>query len=71
MMLQSQKNSGMMIDRELLFYIRMNPKWYLYLSRYPNEYSTLVKHYKADTKSTLNDTLDRIGMILSMLEMIL
>lgn len=68
---QSQKNSGMMIDKELLFYIRMNPKWYLVLSRYPHEYNTLVKHYKAETKSTLNDTLDRIGMILSMLEMML
>ena len=60
-----------MIDGELMLYIRMNPKWYLVLSRYPNEYNTLLQHYKVDTKSTLNDKLDRVGMILSMLEMIL
>lgn len=71
MKLQNQKNSGMMIDRELMLYIRMNPKWYLVLSRYPNEYNTLIKHYKIETKTTLNDTLDRICMIISMLEMML
>lgn len=61
----------MMIDKELLMYIRMNPKWYLILSRYPNEYDTLLKQYKVETKSTFNDKLDRVSMMLQMLEMIL
>ena len=60
-----------MIDQELLLYIRMNPKWYLILSRYPNEYDMLLKQYKIDTKSTINDKLDKLSMILQMLEMIL
>lgn len=61
----------MMIDKELLMYIRMNPKWYLILSRYPNEYDTLLKQYKVETKSTFNDKLDRVSMMLQMLKMIL
>lgn len=61
----------MMIDKELLMYIRMNPKWYLILSRYPSEYDTLLKQYKVETKSTFNDKLDRVSMMLQMLEMIL
>ena len=61
----------MMIDRELLNYIRLNPKWYLILSRYPGEYETLLKHYKVETKSTINDKLDKLSMMLQMLEMIL
>ena len=68
---QRVKNSGMMIDDDLLFYIRMNPKWYLILSRYPNEYDTLVKHYKVETRSTFNDKLDKVSMMIQMLEMIL
>ena len=65
------RNSGMMIDKELLLYIRMNPKWYLILSRYPNEYDNLLKQYKIETKSTINDKLDKLSMILQMLEMLL
>ena len=71
MIQKNQKNSGMMIDNQILFYIRMNPKWYLILSRYPHEYHTLLKHYKIETKSTFNDTLDRMSMILTMLEMMI
>lgn len=65
------KNSGMMIDHDLLLYVRMNPKWYLILSRYPNEYETLLKQYKIETKSTINDKLDKLSMVLQMLEMML
>ena len=65
------RNSGMMIDHDLLLYVRMNPKWYLILSRYPNEYETLLKQYKIETKSTINDKLDKLSMVLQMLEMML
>ena len=60
-----------MIDQDILMYIRMNPKWYLILSRYPNEYNTLLKQYKIETKSTINDKLDKLSMVLQMLEMML
>ena len=60
-----------MIDQDILMYIRMNPKWYLILSRYPSEYNTLLKQYKIETKSTINDKLDKLSMVLQMLEMML
>lgn len=64
------KNNGMMND-EIRMYLRLHPKWYLILSRYPNEFPTLMEQYKIENKLTMADKIERVGTVLQMLEMLL
>ena len=59
----------MMIDQELRYYMRLHPKWYLLLSRYPQEYPTLIEHYKIENKLTLADRIEKVGLMFQMLDM--
>ena len=59
----------MMIDQNLKNYMRMHPKWYLILSRYPQEYPSLLQQYKMENKLTLADRIEKVGSILQMIEM--
>ena len=59
----------MMIDQNLKIYMRMHPKWYLILSRYPQEYPSLLQKYKMENKLTLADRIEKVGSILQMIEM--
>lgn len=52
-------------------YMRLNPKWYLILSRYPEEYTTLVEKYKIENKLTMADKIEKVGTLLQMVEMLL
>jgi hypothetical protein len=61
----------MMIDQDILFYMRMHPKWYLIISRYPEEYQTLLQQYKVENKLTFADKIEKVGMFLQMMEMLL
>lgn len=61
----------MMIDQELKLYMRLHPKWYLILSRYPQEYSTLLQQYKLENKLTFADRIEKVGTVLQMIEMLL
>lgn len=61
----------MMINDELKMYMRMHPKWYLILSRYPEEYVSLLEEYKLENKLTLADKIERVGTLLQMVEMFL
>ena len=58
-----------MIDQNLKIYMRMHPKWYLILSRYPQEYPSLLQQYKMENKLTLADRIEKVGSILQMIEM--
>ena len=49
--------------------MRKNPKWYLILSRYPQEYPSLLQQYKMENKLTLADRIEKVGSILQMIEM--
>lgn len=60
-----------MINQELQMYMRLNPKWYLILSRYPEEYATLVEKYKIENKLTMADKIEKVGTLLQMVEMLL
>lgn len=51
--------------------MRLHPKWYLILSRYPNEFPTLLEQYKVENKLTFADKIERVGSMLQMLEMLL
>lgn len=65
------KISGMMIDQDIRLYMRLHPKWYLILSRYPSEYPTLLQQYKLENKITFADRIEKVGTLLQMLEMLL
>ena len=61
----------MMIDQEVKMYLRLHPKWYLILSRYPQEFPTMLEQYKIENKLTLADRIEKVGTMLQMLEMLL
>lgn len=60
-----------MINEDMRMYMRMHPKWYLILSRYPNEFPTMVEQYQIENKLTIADRIEKVGSILQMLEMFL
>lgn len=60
-----------MINEELRQYLRMHPKWYLILSRYPQEFPTLLRQYKVENKMTFADRIEIVGTLLQMLDMLL
>ncbi|UTY38837.1 YlbE-like family protein [Allocoprobacillus halotolerans] len=61
----------MMINDELRQYLRLHPKWYLILSRYPQEFPALIQQYKVENKMTFADRIERVGTLLQMLDMLL
>jgi len=61
----------MMIDENLRQYLRTHPKWYLILSRYPEHYQEIYEQYKIENRLTLADRIEKIGMMISMIEMFL
>ena len=61
----------MMIDEDIRMYLRLHPKWYLILSRYPQEFPTLLEEYRVENKLTRADRIEKIGTMLQMLEVLL
>ena len=61
----------MMINDEIRMYLRLHPKWYLILSRYPQEFPTMIEQYKVDNKLTFADRIEKVGTMLQMIEMLL
>lgn len=61
----------MMINDEIRMYLRLHPKWYLILSRYPQEFPTMMEQYRIENKLTLADRIEKVGTMLQMLEMLL
>ena len=60
-----------MIDEDIGMYLRLHPKWYLILSRYPQEFPTLLEEYRVENKLTMADRIEKIGTMLQMLEVLL
>ena len=61
----------MMIDEDIRMYLRLHPKWYFILSRYPQEFPTLLEEYRVENKLTMADRIEKIGTMLQMLEVLL
>ena len=61
----------MMINEEIRMYLRLHPKWYLILSRYPQEFPTMIEQYKVENKLTFADRIEKVGTMLQMIEMLL
>lgn len=66
---KKNREHGMMTNDELRTYLRFNPKWYIILSRYPDMYLELYNQYKIENRLTLADKIEKIGMLLSMIDM--
>lgn len=60
-----------MIDEQMRLYLRLHPKWYIILSRYPEEFPMMVEQYKIENKLTFADRIERVGTILQMIEMLI
>ncbi|EFW03903.1 hypothetical protein HMPREF9488_02695 [Coprobacillus cateniformis] len=60
-----------MINDEIRMYLRLHPKWYLILSRYPQEFPTMIEQYKVENKLTFADRIEKVGTMLQMIEMLL
>lgn len=61
---------GLMIDDKMYQYMRMHPKWYILLSRYPDQLDAFIYQYRLDNHCTVNDYIAQIGTILQMIEML-
>lgn len=64
-------SNGMMINQDVRMYLRLHPKWYLILSRYPDELNSMLEQYKIENKLTLADRIEKVGTMLQMLEILL
>lgn len=60
-----------MMDKEIRYYLRFHPEWYLTLSRYPQEYERLVQTYKEDKNKQFIDKIEQVSMVLNMIEMMM
>lgn len=57
------------MNDELQRYIRMHPKWYIYLNRNPELFQEVMNEYKEATNQTFSSKLDRVAMVLKLIEM--
>ena len=56
---------------DYLQYIRMHPKWYKLLYRHPYMMKDFVNEYKVENKLTIGDKLDRMSLLIQMVEMMM
>lgn len=59
------------MSNQLIEYVRYNPSWFIVLSRYPNRINELERLYKEDNNLTFVNKLEKISMIISMMEMMI
>ena len=60
-----------MKNPEYLNYIRFHPKWYKLLYRHPEMIKAFINEYKVENKLTLGDKIDRMSLLLQMIEMMI
>lgn len=54
-----------------LNYIRHHPKWYKLLYRHPEMMKEFVNEYKIENKLTIGDKIDRMSLLIQMIEMMM
>lgn len=59
------------MNDKLMEYMRYNPSWHVIVSRYPNRIKELESIYKEENNLTFVSKLERVSMIISMMEMML
>lgn len=60
----------MVMDLEVIDYLRKHPYWYVRLCHYPESYDDLLEEMNQKKQEKLLEKLDRFSMIISMLEML-
>lgn len=58
------------MKQDVLEYIRKHPNWYVILCQYPERYDDLLDEIHQKKQSTVLEKLERISMLMSMLEML-
>ena len=58
-----------MTNKDLYLYMRSHPEYYLFLSRYPNQYKVLVNEYKKNHNLTVISKIEQISSILELLQL--
>ena len=58
------------MKEDVLDYIRKHPVWYVTLCHYPEKYDDLLEKKKKKKQSTVLEKLERISILMSMLEML-
>ena len=58
------------MKEDVLDYIRMHPVWYVTLCHYPEKYDDLLDEIHQKKQSTVLEKLERISILMSMLEML-
>lgn len=61
----------LMQNKEYLNYIRSHPKWYKLLYRHPEMMKDFINEYKVENKLTFHDKIDKISLLLQMIEMMM
>lgn len=60
----------MVVNQEMINYLRNHPHWYITLSRYPESYYDLINEIESQKHTTFQDKLDRVSLFIQMLEML-
>lgn len=58
------------MKEDVLDYIRKHPVWYVALCHYPEKYDDLLDEIHQKKQSTVLEKLERISILMSMLEML-
>lgn len=58
-------------NQEHLMYLREFPSWHLELNRYPENYASFIENYKVERKITFPDKIEKVGLLLKMMEMMM
>ena len=58
------------MKEDVLDYIRKRPVWYVTLCHYPEKYDDLLDEIHQKKQSTVLEKLERISILMSMLEML-
>lgn len=59
----------MVMNQNVIEYLRNHPHWYITLSRYPESYFDLISEIDRQNHSTFVEKLDKVSLFIQMLEM--
>lgn len=60
-----------MQNQDYLMYIRFHPKWYKLLYRHPEMMKDFIEEYKIENKLTFGDKIDKMSLLIQMVEMMM
>jgi hypothetical protein len=58
-------------NQDYIEFLRQYPSWHLELNRYPENFNIFVENYRVERKMTFPDRLEKVSMLLQMMEMLM